>query len=477
MKIAKIRARHLFGIKEYEASGNDCEILGKTGAGKTAIIDTIRYGIENEVGRELIVSQGTEEGEIFIEFDTGISLFRKNRPTKKTDYISVKDNGITVGNPATFLKSLFTPLQLDPMKFLQMKSQEQDRVILDLVEYAWDLNWIKQKFGEIVPEVDYEQHLLRVLYDIEKEDGYYFQKRQDINRDIRNNKAIISDIKESLPENYKAEDWKDKNLAALYTQIEQIRSKNRQIELAKNYVNSFEGKKRALQADREIKKSVINDEVNQKRNALEQRVIALSGQIKLCEKELSLLEEKKIDKVKIIEQEYENNLAEHVVRSSESLAISEKTVQPVDDLLLEAGNVEKMKGYISEYNRLRDTELENEKFIIKSNVLTDKIELARNLPGQILEECEIPFTGFTIEDGKPRFNGLPISNLSDGEKLMLCIDIAKEKKNNLQLILIDGIEKLSSDMREKTYQKCRAAGVQFIATRTTDDPDLLVMEL
>lgn len=477
MKITKLRIKELFGIKEYEVTVRDCEIIGKTGAGKTAIIDSIRYALENKSERQWIVKQGADEGEIFIETDTGLSIYRKNRPNKKTNYISVKDNGVTISNTETFLRNIFTPLQLDPIKFIDMKDKEQDQIILDLVEYPWDLNWIKKQFGEIVPEVNYQQHLLRVLYDIEKEDGYYFQKRQNINRDIRNNKAIVVDIKNNLPPEYKAEDWKDKNLSILYTQIEEIRSQNRQIEIAKIFLNSFEGKKRQAEAEREIKKNTLDKEMNQEKNTLEQEIVKLKEQIKNCENELSRLEDKKVDKIKIIDQEYENKILEYTTKNQEYLIVSQKEIQPVENLVLEAEQTEKMKNHIPEYNRMIKTKQEIEDLVKQSNELTDKIELARKLPGQILAKCKLPFTDLTIENGKPFFKGLPISNLSSGEKLMLCIDITREKENTLALLLIDGIEKLSPENQELVYKKCKETGIQFIATRTTGDPELIVVEL
>jgi exonuclease SbcC len=120
---------------------------------------------------------------------------------------------------------------------------------------------------------------------------------------------------------------------------------------------------------------------------------------------------------------------------------------------------------------------EVEDLAAQSAELTRKIEKARTLPGEILETATIPINGLTVKDGIPLINGLPVSNLSDGEKLDLCIDVAIQKPNGLQIILIDGVEKLSTDLRTKLYQKCKDKGLQFIATRTTDDEDLTVVEL
>ena len=48
-----------------------------------------------------------------------------------------------------------------------------------------------------------------------------------------------------------------------------------------------------------------------------------------------------------------------------------------------------------------------------------------------------------------------VSNLSEGEKLSLCVDVAISKPNALQIILIDVAEKLSEDNRKALYEKCR----------------------
>jgi hypothetical protein len=61
--------------------------------------------------------------------------------------------------------------------------------------------------------------------------------------------------------------------------------------------------------------------------------------------------------------------------------------------------------------------------------------------------------------------------------LELWVDITLKKPGTLQIILIDGAEKLSDANREKLYAKCKREGLQFLATRTTNDAELAVTEL
>jgi hypothetical protein len=154
-----------------------------------------------------------------------------------------------------------------------------------------------------------------------------------------------------------------------------------------------------------------------------------------------------------------------------------KEIQDVTALMAEAEHIESMKSHVNEYRRMVNLQQENKGLSEQSKNLTAKIEMARSLPGEILANCDIPIAGLTVEDGLPLINGLPVSNLSDGEKLDLCIDVAIQKPNSLQIILIDGVEKLATDLRKQLYEKCKAKGLQFICSRTTDDEELTVTEL
>ena len=151
-------------------------------------------------------------------------------------------------------------------------------------------------------------------------------------------------------------------------------------------------------------------------------------------------------------------------------------MEPTDctELQDEVETAEKMKKHLNEYHRMKSLEEDVELLKNESELLTEKIELARRLPGQILQTATLPVEGLTVENGIPLIHGLPVSNLSEGEKLNLCVDVALSKPNNLQMILIDGAEKLSDENRDKLYNKCAEKGLQFIATRTTNDNELEV---
>ena len=149
MKTTKIVIKNLFGIKETELDGRSVEISGPKGSGKTSVLDSIRYALTNRSDRDYIVHRGADEGEILIETDTGLSIDRKALPAKSAGTVKVRDGSLLQTRPAEFLSQIFTPLQLNPVEFTQLSRQEKNRVILNLIEFAWDTNWIREQFGEI----------------------------------------------------------------------------------------------------------------------------------------------------------------------------------------------------------------------------------------------------------------------------------------------------------------------------------------
>ncbi len=474
--ISKISIRNIYAIKEQKLNGKSVEIAGANGTGKTSVIDAIRYALTNKSDRDYIVRNGETEGEILIETDTGLSINRKAR-TMQNDYKSVKQNGNIVPSPEAFLRDIITPLQLQPMEFMRMGKKEQNATILNMIDFPWNMETIKEWFGEIPADVNYDQNILAVLNDIQAENGTYFQSRQDVNRDIRAKKSVVEDIKAALPIGYDGSQWESVNVGEMYTRIEKIRSNNAVIEKARRMKEGHDGKIRSFEADRDIALSALNREIINKGNHIDIQLAALKEKIVSLEKEKEGLSAAKADREKVIRSEYREKVARFEADISTYEEFAAREPHPVDALLKKAEEAEKMKSHINEWRRMLSLLEEIESLTEKSDAYTEKIEKARSLPGEILEKATIPIEGLSVRNGIPLINGLPVSNLSEGEKLDLCIDVAIQNPAGLQIILIDGVEKLSTEMRERLYGKCREKGLQIISTRTTDSRELTVIEL
>jgi len=477
MRTSQIKVKNLFGIREMTLDGKSVELSGPRGSGKTSVLDSIRYGLTNRSDRDYIVRKGADEGEIIIETDSGLTIDRKVLPEKSAGTVKVKSGSMLQTRPAEFLSQIFTPLQLNPVEFCEMSRQEKNRVILSLISFSWDLNWIRAQFGEIPDGVDYSKHILEVLHDIQAENGVYFRSRQGLNRDIRNKQAFIADIAAGIPEDYDYDHWNAYNLGDKYKELERIRETNSRIERAKAFQEGHDSNLRGLEADRDIEIAAIDREIAQERARLAGDIERLKAEIRAASDKLSGLDARREERAAAAQSKFEASAAK--LERDMGVASQYAGQEPQDTAALSAelDLAEAMRKHLNEYQRMTAMQAEVQLLSEKSEELTQKIELARELPARILETAKIPVDGLTVVDGVPLINGLPVSNLSDGELLELCVDITVSKPGQLQMILIDGTERLDQQNRERLYAKCKAKGLQIIATRVADSDELEVVEL
>lgn len=485
MKISKLKIENLYGIEQLELDGKSVELTGTNGAGKSSVLDAIRLALTNNSKRKYVVKSGESEGRVLVKLDDGTTIDRKKR-TDKSDYKSIKDeNGNEINSPEAFLKDIFTPLQLEPVEFLSMNEKEQNRILLNLIEFNKDKKgFISEKFGEAPSWVDYNNSILEILNQLQSKEGLYYQTREDVNRQIRSGLAVINDIAKDIPKEYDESKWRSYTLFDKYEELNKNKEYNAKIDKCiaykENYNNQIESFKNEL--DKKILQ--INNSKASEKYEKETTIASLENKIELLKKEIELkkVELSGLDKefemyINKAQAEYDNEIA----KLDENIKIAnewaEKEKIETEQLENELKIAEQMKSHLNEYDRMIEMQKKVEELQLTSESLTNKIELARILPGDILKEANIPVKNLTVENGIPLVNGLTISNLSEGEKLMLCVDVTLSNPNSLKLILIDGVERLSESNRNELYKICKEKGLQCIGTRTTDDTSLNIIEL
>lgn len=478
MKISKLKIENLFGIEQLELDGKSVELTGSNGVGKSSVLDAIRLALTNSSKRKYVVKNGKTEGRIFVKLDDGTSIDRKKR-TDKSDYKSIKDeNGNEINSPEAFLRDIFTPLQLEPVEFLSMNEQEQNRILLNLIEFNKDKKeFIKEKFGEEINWVNYDESILEILNQIQAKEGKYYQDREEINRNARNALAIAADIAKDIPENYDINKWRNYTLSDKYEELNKNKDFNAKIDKSIAYKEDYHNKLEHLMSIQNNTILQIEKDKLEEKTKINSKIEEYKKQIELLEKDLENID----TKYSSIIIETQNETIAEKAKLDENIKIANEWASKekvnTETLENELKIAEEMKGHINEYDRMIEMQQNAENLKNVSEGLTNKIELARTLPGEILKEVNIPVKNLTVENGIPLVNGLPVGNLSEGEKLQLCVDVTLSDNNNLKLILIDGTEKLSEENRKKLYEICKEKGLTVIATRTTNEDTLNIIEL
>lgn len=409
MKISRLRIENLYGIEQLELGGNSVELTGSNGVGKSSVLDAIRLALTNNSKRKYVVKNGQKEGKIYVKLDDGTTIERRKR-TDKSDYKSIKDaNGNDINSPESFLKDIFTPLQLEPVEFLSMSEQEQNRILLNLIKFDKDKKqFITEKFGEEINWVDYNDSILEILNNIQSKDGKYYLLREEINRNARNEQAIVADIAKDIPENYDVEKWRNYTLSDKYEELNKMKEYNAKIDKSIAYKEDYDNKINSLKIKLDSDLNTVNYLKETKRKTIENSIAELKNKISLLEKDLENLD----NEFKVEENKAQSIYDTEVAKLTDNINIANewasKSKEETETLENELKIAEEMKGHINEYDRMAEKQSHIETLKSQSQALTDKIELARNLPGQILKEVEIPVKNLTVEDGIPLVNNLPV---------------------------------------------------------------------
>lgn len=461
-KIKRIEIKNYVGIEEKSIDAGRINYLkGRKGSGKTSIIEAIEKALTNKDRRTEVIRHGEEEAVIFLQLDDGLEINRKIR-SNKADYLKVSKPGKAIPQTETYIRQFIEGDIFRPLEFINKKPEEQAKILLDMLKIKWTMEDINNWFGEIPKEINYEQHILKILKQIENQ---YYAEREAINREINVLNIQVKAIKNELPPNYDAELWRSKKVQDYYLKVAQAEEINKKIAAAKSLIEGLELKISNIENSSEIRKQEYKEYFESRRKEVNDRISFLANQINTGQKFLNSSSERiqkkedEIDKELLFEIEritaaYEKKKAEEVqkLRDEDSKVImaisrynseiSEKGIElenintnealklenvenmmtaaietekakagnaeevlknnreiDTEPLTQEANEVANMQSYLRDYDRMED--IIREKLSPrqqKSAELTAKIEKARSLPMELLKTANVPVPGMEVDE-------------------------------------------------------------------------------
>ena len=434
MKINKLKIKNILGVQEINFEPGDITLIqGKSGSGKTSILEALQRSITGKSERDCFVNTATDEkGEVYIVMDD-IELVKKFNKNGKT-ITKLTRNNATINSPNTYMKSIINELQLNPIELIKMSNKDLTEMILSLI----DIKVPNDVINKLGVNVDNDKHGLKVCEEIE---SILYEKRTEINREVKLIVGEIEGYNKKIPNGYDLEYAKNINLKKVFEEISESNKINSYIEKAKHIINEKENKIKAIETKKDIE--IKN----------------------LMEKIEAIKENAKIE----IEKEKETALkAEEYIKDNQKVDIEE----------LETSYKEKesYKSYVHVAEELinkRNIQLRKEE---ESKTLTKKLEIIRNLPSKLLSNVEMPVDNLQYKNGQITINERPIINLSGGERIKFVMNIVRKISGNLKLILINGFESLNENEQKHFIENCQDDGFQYFITKTCDE-DLNLVDL
>jgi hypothetical protein len=474
MKISLISLKNCLGIKELEFKPGKITLIDGTGKqGKTSIVESIQKTFTNTSERPEFVHSGSDKAEMYLVLDDGTNIKKYINKQGKVTTVNVEKDGIKYSSAETFLKGLINENQLNPINLINMDDKDLSEYILSLIPIVVTADDL-EKWIDTVPDVNFNLHGLQVCKAVET---FLYDKRTDINRTVRNLTVQVDDIKKKLPEKYDPEKWRNESLTEKYEEIRRANENNSKIKEQETIKNNLEQDIDELRVKcrvdiTDVKEKFTNSKkfkeitISEKQNQIEK----LKQEIVLLEKDLENIDSNCNKEIKDVEEKYINfaNERKQKTKQAEEYLSKNKTIE-IEPLEKEHKKIEDMKSYIRTADSLIEKQNELKKNEKEANNLSNKLEIIRSKPTELLSKAKMPVDGLSVsDDGVVLIDNRPIKNLSGTERIEFVLDVVRESAGELKIILINGFESLSPSDQEAFIKKCNGDEFEYIITRVTD---------
>ncbi|MBX3045104.1 MAG: AAA family ATPase [Candidatus Kapabacteria bacterium] len=413
MRINQIKLLNVLGIKQLEFNaGQFTEISGKNGQGKTSVIEAVKAALKGGNDATLL-HNGAKEGEIVLCFDNGIELIKRIKNGKSD--LTVKNNGVKLDKPQSFIDNLYDILSVNPVEFILSDKKKRTSALL-----------------EVLPVKIGTEKLLDILMD----------KTEYLVSDTSNNAFDV--------------------LAAQHKVIYDSRTvNNRIIKEKQSAVKQLQDSISDIDCDPRAIESELQSAQEQKQN-MEQKKLGY----------LQKINNDANEKLEKLRQEYEQRQKE-IYSEKENLTeklnndFSEK-YQPLNDKISRlqeqmksAGSAMKTKELINQYSSeisAAEKATEYLNHVLKS-IESLKEELLNNLP----------IKGLEIREGEIYFDGVAFDRVNTAKQIEIAFEVAKLRAGELGIICIDGFEKFDDITYQLFVETAINSGLQIIGTKVTND--------
>lgn len=372
-------------------------VTGKNAAGKSTVLHGIMAILDKAAlkkqGISTLLREGAERG--FVKIDLG-DLIAKLTITEKGEYLTVENKeGLRFSSPAAVMEKLRGAISFDPLAFARQDGKKQKDVLLGLVDVGIDL----------------EAH--------DAERGSIFAKRTDVGRDRDNLAGKLADLPElpgDLPE-------------------EEIP------------LSSISGERRALQETLEAnnrKRKEYSDATElyrSKRTHLEElqrRTEEIDAHIKALQEEKDVV----IADATATAVKMQELAGIGKVLREEVDALKDPDFSVLDNRLEE---VERTNTNIREARRRDEIRREHEAKVQEYESMTQKLKDLDKKKTDALTAAKFPVDGLGFNADGVTFNGLPLGDASDAEKLTVSVAIGMALNPDLRVLWFQHGEMLDSD--------------------------------
>jgi predicted ATP-binding protein involved in virulence len=401
--IMKVRAIRIIPKSEV------ITIQGDNGAGKSSVLDAIVMGFKGKKEfPEVPIRKGAKKGSIKISIDgddtippfTIISTI-----TDKSSTLTIEPDKILSGEtPRSFLDKLIGKISFDPLQFINEEGKKQRKVLMELI-------------GIDVDKLDQEE---KSVYD----------ERTVKGRDLKAAQGKVDGLKQ-YPDIKETEEVKVGDLskklqeAMVFNQAISNRTKaNETLKEVALVIKDMEIPK--------IEKDI--DELEQKLVEAKANLTKLKEELTKWENELVIIRDRYAKERELI-AELEPIDVEAINQSISTIESTNIKIRANNTYATESFNLQSIqKAYDQIDNRLE-------------GIRTNRLNL--------IQSANIPVEGLTFDEDGLLYHDIPLSQCSDGEKLMVSMGISMALNPTMRVVRIKDGSLLGGKNRVILEQMCK----------------------
>lgn len=460
----RIQAVHLeFKDKGLTIVGGDNKM------GKSSALEAILFALGGEACRPVKMKREGSLDDAFIRltFDDGLVVERsgKNAALKVTDSTGKKEG-------QNLLNALISKIAINLPKFYNAPDREKARILLELLGIGDELKALDEEEQTKYQDRTVIGRQYKQKSEAAKEMPFYADVPEEpvtataLNQELSEAMQYNADIQAALK---RIEQSKSRLDSLVTTGGELTASRDALDGNAERQIATAKGQNAARLADIERRMKELEAEKAAVANELDVRIAQI--------KESTERQREAIKKqIEVNNSEIETLMSE--IQKAETIDTSLKDIAPIQAKIAEIDDTNaKIRANKERKDKIDEATALNEEF----EKLTAEIEDIRERRLALLNGVDLPYPGLSVKDFGDgpviTLNGIPWSDCSGAEQLIISAAIAFAQKPDCRFVLMDKFEQFDLKTLDKFEEWVIANDKQVIATRvSTGDECSFIIE-
>jgi len=446
----KLEIESILGVEKLVIEPGAVTIIeGRNASGKTSILEAARALLRGGHDPSLL-RQGAEEGRIRLTLADGTVFLKRVTKERSSLEVTEPQKG-KISRAQAYVDSQVDELGIDPLAIVMCPASKRAEYLAEAMPIRVDAQVLELIVGRKLTARELEGNALDL---VAAERQRLYDERTGTNRVMKEKKATVSQLRETLPPAEKVP-----------ADPADLRMKKTELEEA--WAEELETAK----MNRLGQTGIIKDELaaaNDEEGKQEEAVIAkIRHEAEARIEQLRTLGRKRASERE--ERARKLQAEAYEAEKSEAEAAGRKYQGPVAEL---AEKITKAEALAKEYQRAEKTreiiassEKDAARAETQAKALSHAIDELDILKTSLLEK--LPIKGLEIREGMVFVDGIPFERVNLARQIDVAIKVAQLRAGGIGLIVVDNAEHIDPEAFPAFEAAAAAAGLQFLVARVT----------